>query len=44
MWDEARIFTTNKKLKEGVKTVKINGELMLEEKIGDDVLKILYNK
>ena len=42
LWDEARIFTTNKILTEGVKPPAIEGEIILEDKTGGDRFKILY--
>ena len=42
LWDEARIFTTNKTLTEGVKPPAIEGEIISEDKIGGDRFKILY--
>ena len=44
MWDEARIFTTNKPLEGGVKSPKIEGEIIAEEKIGGDLLEIIENR
>lgn len=42
LWDEARIFTTNKTLTEGVKPPAIEGEIISEDEIGGDRFKILY--
>jgi diaminohydroxyphosphoribosylaminopyrimidine deaminase/5-amino-6-(5-phosphoribosylamino)uracil reductase len=42
LWDEARIFTTNKTLTKGVKPPDIEGKIILEDKIGGDRFKILY--
>ncbi len=44
MWDEARIFTTNKTLAKGVKSPTIEGEIISEDKIGEDELEILCNE
>ena len=41
MWDEARIFTAKKELKDGVKAPNIEGEIILEEKTDTDELRIL---
>ena len=41
LWDEARIFTNNKNLKIGIEAPKLNGKIILEKKIDDDVLKIM---
>lgn len=43
MWDEARIFTTNKELTDGVKAPNIKGEIITETEIGGDKLKIIRN-
>ena len=43
MWDEARIFTTKKELKDGVKAPNIEGEIIIKEEISGDVLEILFN-
>jgi len=43
MWDEARIFTANKTLTDGIKAPKIDGEICSEEKIGEDKLEIIKN-
>mgnify|MGYP001596786550 CR=1 FL=1 len=42
LWDEARIFTTNKTLTEGVKPPAIEGEIISEDETGGDRFKILY--
>jgi len=42
IWDEARVFTTKRALKDGVKAVEIKGEIVSEEEIGCDVLEIIY--
>lgn len=44
MWDEARIFTTNKTLAKGVKSPTIEGKIISEDKIGEDELEILCNE
>ena len=43
MWDEARIFTANKTLGEGVKAPTIVGGIISEEDIGGDQLKLMSN-
>ena len=43
LWDEARIFTANKTLNEGVKAPNIDGEIIIKEDVGEDVLAILFN-
>ena len=43
MWDEARIFTANKTLVEGVKAPTIEGGIISEEYIGGDQLKLMSN-
>lgn len=43
MWDEARIFTANKTLVEGVKAPTIEGGIISEEDIGGDQLKLMSN-
>lgn len=40
LWDEARIFTGNSVFKKGVAAPKLNGKLISEESIMDDILKI----
>ena len=42
LWDEARIFTTNKTLTEGVKPPAIEGKIISEDETGGDRFKILY--
>ena len=42
LWDEARIFTTNKTLTEGVNPPAIEGEIISEDETGGDRFKILY--
>ncbi len=44
LWDEARIFTTNKSLKGGVKSPEIEGEIIAEENIEGDLLEIIENR
>ena len=44
MWDEARIFTANKLLSQGLKAPIIEGEIILEEEIGTDKLEIIIKK
>ena len=44
IWDEARIFTANKLLSQGLKTPIIEGEIILEEEIGTDTLEIIINR
>tara|TARA_B100000768_G_scaffold181355_1_gene204005 strand:- start:11196 stop:12122 length:927 start_codon:yes stop_codon:yes gene_type:complete len=43
LWDEARIFTGELKLDEGIQSPKINGTPSTETLIGSDCLKILRN-
>ena len=43
LWDEARVFVGNTIFKEGVKAPKHRGQLISEEKIIDDTLKIYGN-
>ena len=43
LWDEARVFIGNTKFKEGTKTPVFNGNLMYEETILEDTLKIYTN-
>ena len=43
LWDEARIFTGNKWLGEGVKGPVINGKFTSKENILDDELILLVN-
>ena len=42
LWDEARIFTTNKTLNEGVTSPGIKGVVISEDETGGDRFKILY--
>lgn len=44
IWDEARIFTTNKVLNDGVNSPEIQGEIVSETKISEDNLEVIYNK
>lgn len=44
LWDEARIFTGPVVLKNGIKAPVITGIIAEENKIGEDVLKVLYNR
>ena len=43
LWDEARIFTGNTLFNNGVKSPKFYGNLISEEKIDSDILKIYKN-
>ena len=43
IWDEARIFTTNKEINNGIKAPRINGKILSETKIDTDSLKIIVN-
>jgi len=43
LWDEARVFTGNAILKEGIKAPLLKGTLISEEKINQDTLQILKN-
>ena len=43
LWDEARIFTANKTLFEGVKSPNIEGEIIYETAINEDKLEIIKN-
>ena len=43
LWDEARIFTANKTLIEGVKAPRIEGEIIYETTIDNDQLEIVRN-
>tara|TARA_B100001094_G_scaffold119041_1_gene114753 strand:- start:1360 stop:2388 length:1029 start_codon:yes stop_codon:yes gene_type:complete len=43
IWDEARIFTTDKKLENGVKSPIIKGKKISEIEIDTDCLKIILN-
>ena len=44
VWDEARIFTGTIQFLNGVKAPQLDGELISENKIFDDTLKIYTNK
>ena len=43
IWDEARIFTTDTKLENGVKSPIIKGKKISETEIDTDYLKIILN-
>ena len=43
-WDEARIFTANKKLKEGIIAPRIEGRILSESQIDIDSLKVISNE
>ena len=43
LWDEAKIFTTNKELNDGVKSPDIEGEMLFETVIEGDKLEIIKN-
>ena len=43
LWDEAKIFTTNKELNDGIKSPNIEGEIALETVIEGDKLEIIKN-
>ena len=43
LWDEARIFTANKILVEGIKSPNIASKIVIKEDVGGDVLAILFN-
>ncbi|HMC02379.1 MAG TPA: bifunctional diaminohydroxyphosphoribosylaminopyrimidine deaminase/5-amino-6-(5-phosphoribosylamino)uracil reductase RibD [Flavobacteriaceae bacterium] len=43
LWDEARIFIGNNIFKKGIKTPQFSGNLISEQQIADDVLKIYSN-
>ena len=43
LWDEARVFTGNVQLKEGISAPKFQGKLISEEKIEDNILKTYLN-
>tara|TARA_B110000003_G_scaffold140024_1_gene141607 strand:- start:10817 stop:11758 length:942 start_codon:yes stop_codon:yes gene_type:complete len=43
LWDEARIFSSSNKLKEGIKKPQIKGKLTKETRIESDYLKIILN-
>ena len=42
-WDQARVFTANKQLKNGVKAPSIKGKILSEEQVDTDFLKIIVN-
>jgi len=44
LWEEARIFTTNTTLAEGVKSPSIKGEIIFETIIEEDQLEIIKNE
>ena len=44
LWDEVRTFSNTKNLKNGVKAPKINWKNEEKQKIGSDLLKIMYNE
>ena len=43
MWDEARTFTANNTLTDGIKSPTIEGKIISEEKIGGDKLETIKN-
>ncbi|WBL23987.1 bifunctional diaminohydroxyphosphoribosylaminopyrimidine deaminase/5-amino-6-(5-phosphoribosylamino)uracil reductase RibD [Zunongwangia sp. HRR-M8] len=43
LWDEARVFTGNLQLKEGILAPKFQGKLISEENIEDNILKTYLN-
>ena len=43
MWDEARIFTANKKLSDGVKAPIIEGKIISENGTAGDLIKAIKN-
>jgi len=43
IWDEARIFTTNKELTDGVKSPNIKGKIIEEKEVGGDSLEVIIN-
>ena len=43
IWDEARIFTTNRELNDGVKAPQVNKEVVLKTEVGGDKLNIIKN-
>ena len=43
LWDQARVLTADKELKNGVKAPIIEGKILSEEKIDTDFLKIIVN-
>ena len=42
IWDEARVFNTNKILRDGIKSPRIDSKLFKEIKVGEDTLKIFF--
>ena len=40
-WNEARIFKSKIIIKEGIKAPKINGKIISEESIGDDIIIVM---
>lgn len=44
LWDEARIFKSANQFEEGISAPKIEGSLMLNQKIGNDLLEIRYSQ
>jgi diaminohydroxyphosphoribosylaminopyrimidine deaminase/5-amino-6-(5-phosphoribosylamino)uracil reductase len=44
LWDEARIFTANQIWGEGKKAPNLKGDLISEDKVGEDLLTILTPK
>lgn len=44
LWDEARIFTTDSVLKNGVKSPNMKGEITLSKKVDTDLLEIIIPK
>jgi len=43
LWDEAKIFTTNKELNDGVKSPNIEGKMIFETMLEGDTLEIIKN-
>ena len=43
LWDEARLFTTDKKIKNGIKAPIIDGRISCIDKIDEDLLKTIIN-
>ena len=41
LWDEARVFTSNKKMQIGLEAPKIVGKIMLKKQVSSDELKII---
>ncbi len=44
LWDEARVFQSNSIINSGIKSPKLNGRILIEQKVGDDMLKIFIPK